>query len=262
MTEKTGVDQMRITYIGGPTALIEIGRLRVITDPTFDPAGTEFPRYKKLAAPALDANQVGIVDAVLLSHDQHPDNLDSAGRAFLKRAGQVLTTSAGARRLGGNAVGLDPWQAIELDARDGRQITVTATPARHGPEGSESVTGDVVGFVLSWDQQKNGVLYISGDTVWYDGVAQVGRKFAVGTALLHMGAVQIESLGLSQLTMSAEDAARAARALHVRRLIPIHYQGWTHYRESRAEIHRAFVEAGVDQQALWLEPGEPRVIDS
>ncbi len=261
MTENASVNQTRITYIGGPTALIEIGKLRFITDPTFDPTGTEFPRYKKLAGPALDMEQVGKVHAVLLSHDQHPDNLDNAGRAFLKQAERVLTTRAGARRLGGNAVGLDPWQAIDLDAGDGNRIKVTATPARHGPEGSESVTGDVTGFVLSWDGQKNGVLYISGDTVWYEGVAQVRREFTVGTALLHLGAVEIQSSGLGRQTMSGEDAARAARALNIRTLIPIHYEGWTHYRESRDEINRAFVQAGIDQ-VIWLQPGRAQVIDS
>jgi L-ascorbate metabolism protein UlaG (beta-lactamase superfamily) len=262
MTEEMGVYSLRITYIGGPTALIEIGGLRLITDPTFDPAGTEFPRFKKLARPALDVEQVGRVDAVLLSHDQHYDNLDNAGRVFLKQAGQVLTTSAGAQRLGGNAIGLEPWQAMELDARDGRRVTVTATPARHGPEGSESVTGDVIGFILSWEKQKNGALYISGDTVWYDGVAQVGHKFVVGTALLHLGAVEIQSSGLGRQTMSAEEAAQAAKTLNIHTLIPIHYQGWTHYRESRDEINRAFTQAGVDQRVLWLEPGVPQVLES
>ena len=34
---------LRVTYIGGPTAIIEIGGLRVLTDPAFDPAGSEYP---------------------------------------------------------------------------------------------------------------------------------------------------------------------------------------------------------------------------
>ena len=55
--------------------------------------------------PQLPANSI---DAVLLSHDQHEDNLDAAGRSLLDEAGLVITTVAGAGRLGGGAVGLAP----------------------------------------------------------------------------------------------------------------------------------------------------------
>jgi hypothetical protein len=44
---------------------------------------------------------VGTVDAVLLSHDQHADNLDLSGRSYLMQAERVFTTKAGAGRLGG-----------------------------------------------------------------------------------------------------------------------------------------------------------------
>jgi len=33
---------LTVTYIGGPTALIELGGLRLLIDPTFDPAGSEY----------------------------------------------------------------------------------------------------------------------------------------------------------------------------------------------------------------------------
>ena len=49
-------------------------------------------------------------------------------------------------------------------------IEVTATPCRHGPPLSRPIVGDVIGFALRWDGQEHGVLWISGDTVLYDGV--------------------------------------------------------------------------------------------
>ena len=61
----------KITYIGGPTALIEIGGVRLLTDPTFDPAGTDYKSTKKLIGPAISAQQIGRIDVVLLSHDEH-----------------------------------------------------------------------------------------------------------------------------------------------------------------------------------------------
>ena len=102
--------ELRVTYIGGPTALFEYGGLRLLTDPTFDPAGTTYPTklytLRKLADPAVQADALGRIDAVLLSHDHHFDNLDHAGRALLARANRLLTTPAGAEHLGRGAAGL------------------------------------------------------------------------------------------------------------------------------------------------------------
>ncbi len=110
-----------ITLIGDPTALIEIAGLRLLTDPTFDnPREYQLAHVtlRKTAKPTMQASQIGAIDAVLLSHDQHADNLDIAGRALLPNAGRVFTTSAGAARLGGNSEGLEvagSWQhAMEL----------------------------------------------------------------------------------------------------------------------------------------------------
>jgi L-ascorbate metabolism protein UlaG (beta-lactamase superfamily) len=81
---------VHITHIGGPTALIEIGQLRLLTDPAFDPAGSRYAsgpvEVIKQTDPALTVSELGAVDAVLLSHDQHVDNLDPAGRAYLSQA--------------------------------------------------------------------------------------------------------------------------------------------------------------------------------
>ena len=77
----------------------------------------------------------------------------------------------------GNAEGLAPWAATELTGKDGRSLTITATPARHGPAGIEPMAGDVIGFVLTSKDDGRAPVYISGDTVWYDGVAEVARRF-------------------------------------------------------------------------------------
>jgi L-ascorbate metabolism protein UlaG (beta-lactamase superfamily) len=191
-------DTVKITYIGGPTALLELGGLRFVTDPTFDMAPAEYASgasaLHKTESPAISAESLGHLDAVLLSHDHHPDNLDNAGRLFLKQADKVLTTTAGARRLCGNAVALDTWQSIELRSPNGAVVKVIATPARHGPAHMDR--GPVVGFLL----RSNGdSIYISGDTVWYEGVEEVARR-SVKTAILHLGAARVEAVGPWNLT--------------------------------------------------------------
>lgn len=244
----------RLTLIGGPTVLIEYAGLRLITDPTFDAPGDYAMAHvtlHKTHGPALDAAKVGAVDAVLLSHDQHSDNLDTSGRAFLTRAPRVLTTVVGAGRLGGHAEGLAPWQPAELKAGDGRIVRVTATPARHGPAGIEPFAGEVIGFVL--ETEGAAPVYVTGDTVWYDGVAEVARRFKAGVVLLFAGSAQTR--GPFHLTMNVNDAIETAHAFPRAAIVPVHCDGWAHFTQSGDDVLRSFKALGIDRRLRMLEPG-------
>jgi hypothetical protein len=74
----------------------------------------------KLTGPAVAATDLGPIDAVLVGHDHHGDNLDAAGRSLLPAAGVVLTTTAGGGRLR-NARGLQPWATTRLEALDAQR---------------------------------------------------------------------------------------------------------------------------------------------
>ena len=100
---------LTLTLVGGPTVLIEAVGFRLVTDPTFDAPGEyrlSYVTLTKTSGPALSADAIGPVDAVLVSHDQHSDNFDRAGRAFAAKASHIFTTVAGAARLGSAAEGL------------------------------------------------------------------------------------------------------------------------------------------------------------
>jgi L-ascorbate metabolism protein UlaG (beta-lactamase superfamily) len=256
------VKDVRLTHIGGPTVLIEVGGWRLLTDPTFDPPGRRYffgwgTMSRKLAGPAVAAAALPPIDAVLLSHDHHGDNLDPAGRALLPSAGAIVTTASGARRLGGAARGLEPWQTTRLQAPDRPPIDITATPCRHGPPLSHPIVGDVIGFALRWDGQQDGVLWISGDTVLYDGVRQVADRLQVDTALLHLGGVRFGVSGPVRYTMTARDAVELCGLVRPRTAIPIHYEGWKHFRQGRAAIEREWAAApdGVRERIRWLPIG-------
>ena len=255
---------VRATHIGGPTALLEIGGWRLLTDPTFDPAGGSY-RFgwgagsKKLVGPAVAAADLGRIDAVLLSHDHHEDNLDRAGRELLPSADAVVTTVPGARRLGGNARGLAAWESTRLEA-DGRPaIEVTATPCRHGPPLSHPIVGAVIGFALAWEGQDRGVLWISGDTVLYDGVREVADRVNVDTALIHLGGVRFPISGPIHYTMTAAQAIELCGLLRPRVAIPIHYEGWKHFRQGREaiEVELAGAPQEVRDSVRWIPLGEP-----
>ncbi|MFY9893992.1 MAG: MBL fold metallo-hydrolase [Xanthobacteraceae bacterium] len=249
----------KITLIGGPTALIEIGGFRLLTDPTFDASGEyKLPHVtlKKTSHPALAAEQIGRVDAVLLSHDQHADNFDHAGRAYAMQAPRLLTTVVGAKRLGGVAEGLAPGESTKLTNPAGT-LTITATPARHGPAGIEPLAGDVIGFVLSLAGVRP--IYITGDTVWYEGVAEVARRFQAGLVLLFAGAAKTR--GAFHLTMDANDALDTAHAFPDATIVPLHYEGWAHFSQSGDDLAQSFKALGLGARLRLLEPGVPTAIE-
>ncbi|WP_460530306.1 MBL fold metallo-hydrolase [Flindersiella endophytica] len=242
---------LRIHYIGGPTALLEFGGLRLLTDPTFDPPG-DYPigerKLTKLAGPAISAGEVGPVDAVLLSHDQHPDNLDRLGRVFLADVPQVLSTAAAAERIGASA--LPAWESVRLGV-----VRVTGVPALHGPPGSEPLVGEVTGFVLSGDGLPT--VYVSGDNASLDVVRAVADRFApVDVAVLFAGGARTPLVGDAYLTLPSADAASAARILGARAVVPLHFEHWGHFTQGPETLVEAFDAAGLGDRLHLPRPGD------
>lgn len=250
-----------ITLVGGPTALIEAGGFRLLTDPTFDaPGDYELPyvTLTKVTGPALSAEQVGAVDAVLVSHDQHSDNFDHSGKTFAQKAPRLITTRAGAKRLGGNAEGLAPFETAAIKKPDGNSVRITATPARHGPAGIEPLSGDVIGFVLEYSDGAPSI-YVTGDTVWYDGVADVARRFPVELVLLFGGSARTR--GPFNLTMNANDAIETAHAFPQATIVPVHAEGWAHFTQNADDLVKSFTALGIGSRLKVIERGVPTPID-
>lgn len=241
--------KVNVTYLGGPTVILEIDGLRLITDPTLDAAGEMFmindkPAYWKTEGPAI--TDVGHIDAVLLSHDQHGDNLDHEGRKLLEKVNNTFTTKIGAERLGGNSTGLAPWESVTL--KDG--VTVTGTPARHGPAGFEKVSGDVTGFIVSANEMQ---VYITGDTVFYEGVKEVAARFKPQYVFIFAGAAKPR--GPFNVTMGTNDAIDTAFAFPGAIIIPVHFEGWSHYTETGEMLRQSFEALGIADRLKILEPG-------
>ncbi|GAB3935462.1 MBL fold metallo-hydrolase [Micromonospora vulcania] len=262
----TAQPPLRITHIGGPTTLIDIGGWRLLTDPTFDPPGRRYTfgwgtSSVKTTGPAIPAATLGPIDAVLLTHDHHGDNLDDTGRALLTGVPTVLTTTSGARRLHHHAQGLRNWQSTRLTHPTRPTIDITATPCRHGPPLSAPIVGNVMGFALTWAGQRHGALWITGDTV-PRGLRDVATRIPVGTILLHLGGVRFPITGPLRYSMTARQAARLCAQIRPHTTIPVHYEGWQHFQEPRDTIERAFADAPptVRDTIRWLPLGEPTTI--
>jgi L-ascorbate metabolism protein UlaG (beta-lactamase superfamily) len=247
-----------VQLIGGPTVLIELGGLRLLTDPGFDEPGSYEVggrRLTKNRGPARQPTDVGPVDAVLLSHDQHPDNLDRSGREFLGTVPLVLTTAAGAERLGGAAQPMAPYDVTTLPRPDGGELTVTALPAQHGPQGAEALSGPVIGFLLTAPGYER--IYVSGDNASVDLVREIVERVGpVDIAVLFVGAARTRLFDGAPFTLTGELATEATKVLGARRVVPAHMDSWAHFTEGPAAITEAFTAAGLDSVLTMLEPGQ------
>lgn len=250
-----------VGVIGGPTVVIDYGGTRLVTDPTFD-APHDYGAMAKLIAPAVPATDLGHVDAVLLSHDDHNDNLDIAGRQWATTEVPVIITGPGAgQRLGEPAIGLKTWQTTKLVRADGRgAITVTALPAVHGPldgtrDASGQVNAEVTGFLL----QAAGLptLYISGDNASMLPIAQIAQRFpAIDVAVLFAGASRLATKNQGRpLTLTGPRAADVSTVLAVPRVVIAHIAGWSIYSETFDDVRTAFDEAGIADRLITAVDG-------
>ena len=247
-----------VTYLGGPTVLLEYGGLTILTDPTFDEPGS-YPdpgstTLVKTRGPAVAVTALPPVHLVLLSHHEHEDNLDHAGAELVRSGIPTLTTPYAAAGLDLPSVrGLEPWEAATA-----RAITVTAVPARHGPVGSEDWMGPVTGFVLAAPGEPT--VYVSGDNAALDLVREIAARFRIDIAVLFAGAARVSAIE-GPLTLTSRDAAEAADILGASRVIGVHVEDWEHFSEGRADLEAAFDAAGIGDVLVATPRGIPVAID-
>jgi L-ascorbate metabolism protein UlaG (beta-lactamase superfamily) len=263
MADRIGAarDGFAIGVVGGPTTVIDIGGSRFVVDPTFDPAGDKV-YLTKLRGPAVAAAELGAVDAVLVSHDLHPDNLDGSGKEFALAAPVLLTGPRAAERLGPPATGLATWESTAVPRGDGGgELTVQAVPAMHGPaDGTRDADGnvncEVTGFVISGEGLPT--VYVSGDNASVAVVAEVARRIGpVDVAVLFAGGARVSIReGGRPLTLTSERAAAAAAVLAAPVVVPAHYEGWAHFTEGPERIVEAFEDAGLSGVLRMAPIGE------
>ncbi len=161
--------------------------------------------------------------------------------ALLADVPLTLSTPAAAERID-SVTGLEPWETAEV-----RDVTITAVPATHGPEGAESVTGAVTGFVLRAPGAP--AVYISGDNANLEHVDEVQQRLGpIAIAVLFAGAVRIPYFDVP-ITLTSAEAATAAGMLPDATIVALHTEDWAHFTEGPDTVETAFADAGV---ADWL----------
>jgi L-ascorbate metabolism protein UlaG (beta-lactamase superfamily) len=254
---------VKVTYLGTASVLLEYGGLRIITDPVLDPPGRSYsfgPWYapkswfastRDYAAP-LSVAELGALDVALISHDQHADNLDEAGRQLLSSVPFVITNPRGARRL--KATGLAAGESTSIDG-----VTITAVPARHGPRFTPQVS-QVTGFLLAAAGEPT--VWISGDTVLSPELRAALPTLRADVAIIHCGGVTFPKapiFGRMVFTFDADHVVEAIGLLEPRVIIPVHRSGWAHF-EPEADLRGAIKAAGLESRTRFLELGESTTV--
>lgn len=206
---------LRVTMLRCSTLLLEMGNVRILTDPWFGMCMRVLPVFRR---PGMAARDIGRLDAVLVSH-LHPDHYDEDALAALSpRPRRVLLPPGALEALGGQRPAswqeLAPGETLDLPA-DG--LTIHAVPGPHtGPPPDE------VNFVI--DFRGWGRVFFGGDARFDRAVlGQIAARFGpMDLALLPVGGTRIFG---SRTVMSPGDAWRAAEILGARHVIPIHEGG-------------------------------------
>ncbi|EPS28525.1 hypothetical protein POX_f07609 [Penicillium oxalicum] len=255
---------LNVTHIGTATAILEINGVNFLTDPFFSPAGSSWSNEVATLTvsddPALKLDQLPVIDAVLLSHEDHYDNLDDLGRQLLDGR-HVFTTMDGAQKLAPRPAvrGMKPWEKIEVIIA-GKRFTIVATPTRHIP-GNECT-----GFIITGEDFGTGrdglpnAIYFTGDTVYFEELNKIGNQYHVQAAVMNLGNAHAPNFAdLSappmQITMDGKSAAKLCREIRADVLIPMHYESWTHFTQFGAELREVFADEGISDKIRWLKGG-------
>ncbi|KAH7178210.1 beta-lactamase superfamily domain-containing protein [Fusarium sp. MPI-SDFR-AT-0072] len=242
--------KITITHITTATAIVDIDGVKFITDPIFDEAPQSHDRSHVAGlkpgeffltlqeGPTISIKQLPIIDCVLLSHEDHIDNLDETGRQlFIGR--RVITTPDGAKNLsehpGTHAI--EPWKSSKF------QLGVTGFLLHKRSYGT------------SPDGRPN-VVYFTGDTVFIeDEFRKLREKYHVVVALTNLGQAMLPSpkspTGFLKIAIGGEDAVKMMETLEADMLVPMHFESWTHFTQDSEALEEIFTSGGLENKIKW-----------
>jgi L-ascorbate metabolism protein UlaG (beta-lactamase superfamily) len=258
-------DALGVTFIGHSSFLLQVDGRKVLVDPVFSKRLILLRRQRRAG---LLVKELPPIDLVLLTH-AHMDHLDMASLRRVVRAMRRLTgrgpevvvprgvedlvESTGFSRVHT----LEWWEQIEAQG-----LKVTMTPCRHwGARMFRDVHRGYGGYVVEGGGQS---VYHSGDTAYFDGFREIGRRLKPEVALLPIGAYFPDSY--RAVHTSPEEALRGFVELGAEQMVPMHYGTFRLGREPMDEpLKRLETEAarlGIKEQIKILEEGETMQLSS
>jgi L-ascorbate metabolism protein UlaG (beta-lactamase superfamily) len=203
----------QLNYIGHATVLIDIGRIRVLTDPVLRDRVLFLQRHGHNPAPDLLAQRPP--DIVLLSH-LHYDHADLPSLRQLPATTTIIAPRGSGKYLARGAR-VQVHEVSEGDTFQIEDVEVTALPSDHAwrlPAPGPAKT--CLGYVM----RNHRTVYFAGDTGLFDGMHDIGQGFDLDLALLPVWGYG-HRVGAGHLTPWT--AAQALARLGPRIAVPIHW---------------------------------------
>jgi L-ascorbate metabolism protein UlaG (beta-lactamase superfamily) len=252
-------DELGVTFIGHSSFFLQIAGRKVLVDPVFSKRLIVLRRQRR---PGLVVRELPPIDIVLLTH-AHMDHLDMASLRRVIRATRRLTGHTPevvvprgvedlVESLGFSRVHrLEWWEETTVQG-----LKVTMTPCKHwGARMFRDMHRGYGGYVVEGHGQS---VYHSGDTAYFDGFREIGRRLKPEVALLPIGAYFPDSH--RSVHTSPEEAVRGFVDLGAEQMIPMHYGTFRLGREPMDEpLQRLEAEAvrlGIKRRIKVLEEGE------
>lgn len=204
------------------------------------------------ALPISEKAIVDGVDSIIFTH-LHPDHVDMAGDgtvgAMIPKEipvyAQNENDAAVLRKSGFTSVTVLTEAGLALTD----SLTVYKTPALHG---TEIPCGDACGFVVSAAGEPT--VYVAGDTIWYDAVADTIKQYAPDVIVTNACAATLEEYG--RLIMNTADVIQVVKAAPQAKVIASHMDTVAHAMLNRATLRKELTEAGMLDNVLIPADGE------
>ncbi len=258
------VDDLRVTFVGHATTLVQVTGLNVLTDPLWaersSPVSWAGPR--RYRPPGIRFEDLPPIDLVLVSHDHYDHLCLPTLRRLAPQAPKVLSGLGNGALIGSTGHAdvheLDWWESAEVT----RDVRATFVPAQHfsGRGVNDRDTTLWGGFVL---ETPRGSVYFAGDTGKGPHFGEIRARLGPPRlALLPIGAYR-PSWFMERVHVSPAQAVDAARALEADTSLAIHYGTFRLADDGMDEpvedLRRSLDALGDDAPRFWvLEHGEGR----
>lgn len=243
---------MRYTLLRNAAALLAYGGHALMIDPALDPAGarpsipnTPDPHPNPLVEmPEGWEDTVREATAVIVTH-LHMDHVDETAAKMLNHDLPLFGQPEDVERLA--AKGFTDLRPVDREATFG-QVRLVRTPGEHGTGEIGRQMAPVSGFVLSAPGEPT--VYIAGDTIWCDAVAETIREHRPEVIIVNAGGARF--LQGDPIVMTAEDVARVHAAAPDAMIIVVHLEAINHCLETRAHYRERLPALGVDMTRIRI----------
>jgi L-ascorbate metabolism protein UlaG (beta-lactamase superfamily) len=252
---------MRLRLIRNATLHLRLAGRCVLVDPMLDPAGarppvedTPDPRRNPLVdLPEPAEVVVKGLDAAIVTH-LHRDHLDHTAIELLPADLPLFAQPEDADRL--RAHGFTDVRPVR-DSLDWDGVRIVRTGGRHGTGRIGEEMGPVSGFVLAAEGEP--VVYVAGDTIWYEGVAEAIDTHRPAVIVVNAGAARF--LEGDPIVMTADDVVATARHAPDARVVAAHLEAMNHCPLTRADLHQRLHDEGLTERVTVPEDGAEIPLD-